>query len=140
MPRAERTRSKSVAQADDLVDRLRAAIPARGRTEKRMFGGVGFMLDGNMIAGTFRDALLVRVGKERNAEALRRPGARPMEMRGRPMDGYVMVDRTVLDDKALADWIALARAYVLSLPSKPARPKPAKPTSAKPKQRKGARA
>jgi len=124
MPKAERTRSKSVAEADDLVDRLRAAVPPRGRTEKRMFGGVGFMLDGNMIAGTFRNALLVRIGKERNAEALRRPGARPMEMRGRPLDGYVMVDRTVLDDKALAEWIALARAYVQTLPSKPAKPKP----------------
>ena len=142
MANAEQTRSKSTsaAEADDLVDRLRAAIAARGRTEKRMFGGVGFMLDGNMIAGTFRNALLVRVGKERNAEALRRPGARPMEMRGRPLDGYVMVDRAVLDDKALADWIALASAYVQTLPSKPAKPKSAKPKSAKPKQRKGARA
>ena len=131
MPKAERTRSKSVAEADDLVDRLRAAIPPRGRTEKRMFGGVGFMLDGNMIAGTFRNALLVRVGKERNAEALQQPGARPMEMRGRPLDGYVMVDRTVLNDKALAEWIALARAYVQTLPSKPAKPKPVKPKHGK---------
>ena len=135
MPKAERTRSKSAeaTEADDLVERLRGAIPARGRTEKRMFGGVGFMLDGNMIAGTFRNALLVRVGKERNAEALRKPGARPMEMRGKPLDGYVMVDRAVLDDKALAGWIALARAYVQTLPSKAAKP-------ARPKQRKGARA
>jgi TfoX/Sxy family transcriptional regulator of competence genes len=142
MPKAQRTRSKSAgaAEADDLVDRLRAAIPARGRTEKRMFGGVGFMLDGNMIAGTFRNALLVRVGKERNAEALRRPGARPMEMRGRPLDGYVMVDRTSLDDKAIAEWIVLARTYVQTLPSKPAKPKPAEPRPAKPKQRKGVRA
>jgi TfoX/Sxy family transcriptional regulator of competence genes len=135
MAKAERTRSKSVAEADDLVDRLRAAIPPRGRTEKRMFGGVGFMLDGNMIAGTFRNALLVRVGKERNAEALRRPGARPMEMRGRPLDGYVMVDRAVLNDTVLAEWIALARAHVRTLPPKPAKPKPAKP-----KQQKGVRA
>ena len=131
--KAEQTRSKSVsaAEADDLAGRLRAAIPPRGRTEKRMFGGVGFMLDGNMIAGTFRNALLVRVGKERNAEALRRPGARPMEMRGRPLDGYVMVDRTVLNNKALAEWIALARAYVQTLPSKPAKPKPVKPKQGK---------
>lgn len=137
MPKAEPTRSRGAkaAEADDLVDRLRAAIPARGRTEKRMFGGVGFMLDGNMTAGTFRNALLVRVGKERNAEALRRPGARPMEMRGRPLDGYVMVDRAALDDKALVSWIALARAYVRTLPSKPANAKPART-----KQRKGVRA
>jgi len=135
MPKARRVRPKAVAQADDLVDRLRGAIPSRGRTEQRMFGGVGFMLDGNMIAGTFRNALLVRVGKERNAEALSRPGARPMEMRGRPLEGYVMVDRTVLDGKALAEWIALAHAYVRTLPSKPAKAKPAKP-----KQKKGARA
>jgi TfoX/Sxy family transcriptional regulator of competence genes len=135
--KTERTRAKSAdaIAIDDLVARLRAAIPARGRTEKRMFGGVGFMLDGNMVAGTFRNALLVRVGKERNAEALRRPGARPMEMRGRPLDGYVMVDRSSLNGKALADWIGLARAYVQTLPAKSAKAKPAKP-----KQQKGARA
>jgi len=89
-----------------------------------MFGGVGFMLDGNMVAGTFRDALLVRVGKDRNAQALTRPGARAMEMRGRPVEGYVMVDQSSLDDAALAGWLRLALAYVRTLPPKPSKSKP----------------
>jgi TfoX/Sxy family transcriptional regulator of competence genes len=88
-----------------------------------MFGGVGFMLNGNMIAGTFRDTLLVRVGKDRDAEALKRPGARPMEMRGRPLAGYVMVDPAHLDDVALKDWIGLALSYVRTLPAKAAKSK-----------------
>ena len=89
-----------------------------------MFGGVGFMLDGNMVAGTFRDALLVRVGKDRNAQALTRPGARPMEMRGRPLAGYIMVDQSSLDDPALKEWVGLALAYVRTLPPKPSESKP----------------
>ena len=89
-----------------------------------MFGGIGFMLNGNMIAGTFRDALLVRVGKDRNAEALTRRGARAMEMRGRPVEGYVMVDQATLDDAALADWLHLALAHVCTLPPKPPKSKP----------------
>jgi len=88
-----------------------------------MFGRVGFMLNGNMVAGTFRDALLVRVGKDRNAQALTRPGARAMEMRGRAVEGYVMVDQSILDDTTLKDWIGLALAYVRTLPPKPSKSK-----------------
>jgi len=89
-----------------------------------MFGGVGFMLDGNMVAGTFRDALLVRVGKDRSAQALMRPGARPIEMRGRPLAGYIMVDQSSLDDAALKEWVGLALAHVRTLPPKPSKSKP----------------
>lgn len=88
-----------------------------------MFGGIGFMLDGHMVAGTFRNGLLVRVGKERNDEALRRPGARPMEMRARPLAGYVMVDPASLGDGALKEWIRLAMSHVRTLPPKPAKSK-----------------
>jgi TfoX N-terminal domain len=61
---------KVAGGADALVDRLRAALPAKGLSEQRMFGGTGFMLDGNMVAGTFRQGLLVRVGKDRHSGAL----------------------------------------------------------------------
>ncbi|WP_119304457.1 TfoX/Sxy family protein [Dongia deserti] len=125
MSKAGQLRSKAAETADatDLAGRIRAVIPAMGRSERRMFGGVCFMLNGNMVAGTFRDELLVRVGKERNAEALKQPGARPMEMRGRPLDGYVMVKPASLNDGALKDWIRLAMNHTSSLPakSKPAR-------------------
>jgi TfoX/Sxy family transcriptional regulator of competence genes len=88
-----------------------------------MFGGTGFMLNGNMVAGTFRDGLLVRVGKERHAEALAKPGAGPMLMRGRPIEGYVLVDGKEIGAPAVRDWVQLALAYVKTLPPKPPKPK-----------------
>ena len=109
--------------AGDLVARLRAALPEKGLSERKMFGGTGFMLNGNMVAGTFRGGLLLRVGKERHAEALAKPGAGPMLMRGRPIAGYVLVDGKGLGAAAVRDWAALALAYVRTLPPKSAKPK-----------------
>lgn len=88
-----------------------------------MFGGTGFMLDGNMVAGTFRGGLLVRVGKEHHDEALSRPGAGPMLMRGRAIAGYVLVDGQTLSGPAIRDWSQLALSHVRTLPPKPVKPK-----------------
>lgn len=96
-----------------------------------MFGGTGFMLDGNMVAGTFRGGLLVRVGKERHGDALSRPGAGPMLMRGRPIDGYVLVDGKSLGAAAVASWVQLALAFVRTLPPKSPKPKTARKKGAK---------
>lgn len=128
MAKAGRTGSRIAIDAgrsstDALADRLRAALPAERRSERRMFGGVCFMLNGNMIAGTFRKALLVRVGRDQHAQALTRPGARAMEMRGRSLAGYITVDQADLNDTALREWLRLALGYVRTLPSKPSRPK-----------------
>lgn len=87
-----------------------------------MFGGIGFILNGNMIAGASKRGLLLRVGKERYRDALARNGARPMEMRGRPVEGYVRVDARSLSDTALRDWVTLARAFVATLPPKANKP------------------
>ena len=82
---------KQAAASDpDLVSRIRAVLNGPDITEQRMFGGVCFMLNGNMVAGTLRNELLVRVGKEGNDAALARPHTHPMEM-GMPAPGYVMV-------------------------------------------------
>jgi hypothetical protein len=106
-------------QANELVGRVREALADHEDTrEVKMFGGVCFMLGGAMAAGASPRGLLVRVGKERHAEAVSRPGAQAMEMRGRPMPGYVIVDVGGLDDRSLHDWLALARAYVGTLPPK----------------------
>lgn len=128
MAKAGRTGSRIAIDAgrsstDALADRLRAALPAERRSERRMFGGVCFMLNGNMIAGTFRKALLVRVGRDQHAQALTRPGARAMEMRGRSLAGYITVDQADLNDTALREWLRLALGYVRTLPSKPSGPK-----------------
>jgi TfoX/Sxy family transcriptional regulator of competence genes len=97
-----------------------------------MFGGIGFMLNGNMIAAVSKRGLLVRVGKDRHRDALARPGARPMQMRGQTMEGYVYVDPAALKGRALQAWLELAKAFVLTLPPKPAGAKP-RQTKGKPK-------
>jgi TfoX/Sxy family transcriptional regulator of competence genes len=123
MPQSKRGPVKRAARgnagaADALAEKLRAALPAKGLTEQKMFGRIGFMLNGNMIAGASKRGLLLRVGKERYGEALTRSGARPMEMRGRPVEGYVRVDPSGLNEAALLSWLALARAYVETLAPK----------------------
>ena len=88
-----------------------------------MFGGIGFMLNGNMVAAVSKRGLLLRVGKDRQSQALARPGARPMEMQGRRMEGYVYVDPQTLDDRALKAWLGEASSYVRTLPPKTAKAK-----------------
>ena len=103
----------------ELVASVRAALSGAGTIrEVKMFGGIGFMLNGNLIAGASKRGLLLRVGKERQHEALAQPGARPMEMKGRTMEGYIYVDPPALDDRAVQACIRLALPYVLSLPPK----------------------
>jgi TfoX/Sxy family transcriptional regulator of competence genes len=102
-----------------LVEGVRAALArARNVSEVRMFGGIGFMVNGNLLVAASARGLLARVGRQREAEALSRPGARPMEMGGRRMRGYVYVDPPALDAKAIAAWVDLARAFVRTLPVK----------------------
>jgi TfoX/Sxy family transcriptional regulator of competence genes len=129
--RENRSEVKSGAKAGEadgatLADRLRAVLPAKDLSEQKMFGGVGFMLKGNMIAGASKRGLLLRVGKERYRDALARTGVRPMEMRGRPVEGYVRVDAASLSDMALRDWINLARAFVKTLPPKASKRSPSR--------------
>src|ERR1700681_2313326 len=105
---------------DDLAASVHAALAGTGAIrEVKMFGGIGFMLDGNMVAGASKRGLLLRVGKDNQREALARPGSRPMEMRGRTMEGYVYVDPPALDGRALRAWLGLALAFVRTLPPKP---------------------
>jgi TfoX/Sxy family transcriptional regulator of competence genes len=111
---------------EQLVDCLRAALPPKGVSERRMFGGTCFMLNGNMVAGTFKDGVLLRVGKERRDEAMARGGARPFEMRGRPLQGYVVVDAAGLEDGSMRDWLKLALDFVRTLPPKQASSTPTK--------------
>lgn len=109
---------------DQIVAFLRRELPQAGAIrETRMFGGTGFMLNGNMIAGTFRHGLLVRVGKNRQAEALAQPGAQMMEMRGRLMEGYVHVEAPRLTERGARELLDLALPFVLAMPAKSAEAK-----------------
>ena len=104
---------------DKLNAHVRSALAdARSVREVKMFGGIGFMLAGNMVAAASDRGLLVRVGKEAEAKALSRPGAEPMVMNGRQMAGYVRVGRSDLDARSVKSWLRLARAFVETLPPK----------------------
>jgi TfoX/Sxy family transcriptional regulator of competence genes len=85
-----------------LDERLRRLLRSHGATDKRMFGGTCFLVHGNMLIGTLKNGLFVRVGKAAHAAALRRPGARTFDMTGRPTEGFVSVDGgAVAGDAAL---------------------------------------
>jgi hypothetical protein len=114
-----------MAVDEDLGERVRVALAGTGTVrEVRMFGGLCFMLNGNMVAGTSKRGLMVRVGKDQQPSALARPGAKRMEMTGRPMEGYIFVDPPPPDDRSLQDWLALAVAFVKTLPPKLPKSKP----------------
>jgi TfoX/Sxy family transcriptional regulator of competence genes len=108
------------AASDALGARLRPLIGKKpGIVEKKMFGGIGFMLGGNMVIGTTaKGALLVRIDPTKADDALAR-GAELMHMGPRVMSGFVSVDvAKIPDDAALKDWIAYASKYVKTLPPK----------------------
>ena len=87
--------------------------------ERKMFGGLAFMMAGNMACGVMGDDLLVRVGKDAFEEALTLPFAGPMEMGDRTMGGFVVVDgEGVAEDDQLDDWVERGVAYAVSLPPK----------------------
>src|SRR5262249_4797210 len=90
----------------------------QGVTEKKMFGGLAFLTHGNMTVGVHGDDLIARIDPADMDEALAEPGARPFDMTGRPMKGWVVVDGEGLDDGTLDEWIGRARGYVATLPPK----------------------
>jgi TfoX/Sxy family transcriptional regulator of competence genes len=109
-----------MAYDKQLAERVRWVLVDDGVTEREMFGGIAFMLHGNMVCGVGGDALMVRLGPELADEALQEPHTRPMEMKGRSMRGVVLVEPPGWDsDEALAGWIERARAFVGTLPPKP---------------------
>ncbi|RST82433.1 RNA methyltransferase [Aquibium carbonis] len=119
---------------NELAERIRSILEGDPNVgEIRMFGGVCLTLNGNMLVGSMnRGDLLVRVGAEREAEALARPGASRMDFSGRRMTGFVVVaNDAVAEDHALAGWIATATAFVGPLPEKLKADKAAKPKKTK---------
>jgi hypothetical protein len=118
-----------VAKAD-LAERVRGALGALKVTEQPMFGGICFMLNGNMLVGASPRGLLVRVGKEGNDAALARPHARMMEQGGRSMAGYIIVaNEGVARDKDLKAWLDMAVDHVRTLPTKAKKAPPKKPAA-----------
>jgi hypothetical protein len=110
-----------MAYDEDLAQRLRDIVQGEpGLTEKRMFGGLAFLINGNMaVSASSRGGLLVRVDPGETASLVRGPHVRRFEMRGREMDGWLHVDvEAVVSDEALRRWASLGSGYARSLPPK----------------------
>jgi hypothetical protein len=106
---------------EELAGRIRELIAGEpALTEQKMFGGLAFLVGGNMaVAASGEGGLLVRADPERFDELVRDSGARPMEMRGRVMTGWLRVmAEDVADDAALSRWVETGRSYARSLPVK----------------------
>jgi TfoX/Sxy family transcriptional regulator of competence genes len=109
-----------MAYDHDLADRIRQILASHeGVSEKKMFGGISFMLGGNMCCGVVRNDLVVRVGPERHDEALAQPHARPMDFTGRPLRGLVYVGPGAYQaDDTLRTWVKRGVDFAESLPPK----------------------
>ena len=109
-----------MAYDENLAERIRAELgPMPGLVEKKMFGGVCVLVQGNMACGVHGDDLIVRVGPERYEETLARPDTKLFDLTGRPMSGWIMVTPAgVAGDDDLRAWVQQGVEYALSLPSK----------------------
>jgi len=103
-----------------LAERIRKQLKRKkGIEEKKMFGGLGFLLNGNMLVGVWKEALIVRLGPELGAEALLDDHVKPMDITGTPMKGWIMVEPPGFgEDEQLQDWLGRALKFVSKLPKK----------------------
>ena len=107
--------------SEELADRIRAILGHRpGVTEKKMFGGVCFLFNGNTVVGSMKDgSMLMRVGPDLHEQAKQRPGVTPMIQAGREMFGFVLgADESIENDEALNESIDYAWGFVRTMPAK----------------------
>lgn len=109
-----------MAYDEGLAQRIREVLgELPGLVEKKMFGGVGFMVGGNLACGVNKNDLIVRIGSERYEEALTQPHARVFDLTGRPMTGWVTIAPEGYEsDDALKGWVQQGIDFALSLPAK----------------------
>ncbi|HLJ97228.1 MAG TPA: TfoX/Sxy family protein [Gemmataceae bacterium] len=105
---------------ENLAERIRHALARKKNIEeKRMFGGVGFLLNGNMLVGVWKDSLVVRLGLDDGDEALLEQHVKPFDITGRAMKGWVLVEaQGVESDDLLNGWVQRAIKFVGKLPPK----------------------
>ncbi len=102
-----------------LAERIQSELKGLPFVEKKMFGGVGFLINGNMACGVNKDNVIVRVSPEKHAELLTRPHTRPFDMTGRPMKGWLIVEpEGCKTNKQLSDWVKEGVEFALTLPPK----------------------
>ena len=109
-----------MAYDEGLSQRIRELLADQpGIDEKKMFGGLAFMVNGNMSVGVTSSDLMVRVGPDNYDTALKEPHARPMDFTGKPLRGFVYVDTKGYEsDAGLAKWVNKGVDFALSLPAK----------------------
>jgi len=103
-----------------LADRIRPLLRRRkGFAEKRMFGGIGFLLDGNMCVGVWKDSLVVRFDKSEHEQALAIEHVKPFDITGKAMRGWALIEPAGLEsDDALRHWVSRSAEFAASLPAK----------------------
>jgi TfoX/Sxy family transcriptional regulator of competence genes len=103
-----------------LAARMRAILARKKDIEERkMFGGAGFLLNGNMLVGVWKDSIIVRLGRDRYDDAPVEPHVREFDITGKPMKAWIVVESVgVKDDDQLNDWIGRATTFVKTLPKK----------------------
>jgi hypothetical protein len=109
-----------MAYSQALAERVRQVLRTDRRVaEKKLFGGIGFLLGGNLLVAVWQQSLIVRLGPQQAAAALRQEYVREFDVTGRPMQGWVMVEPDGLDsDRQLSAWIERALEFVETLPAK----------------------
>ena len=109
-----------MAYSETLAERIRKRLARRRNVEeKKMFGGIGFLLKGNMCVGVWKDSLIVRVGPEQYEDALQESFVSEFDITGRAMKGCVLVaEEGIVDDDQLQNWIQCAVKFVRKLPAK----------------------
>lgn len=109
-----------MAYNEKLAERVRKVLGKEpGLTEKKMFGGLSFLINGNMAVGVEKDNLVIRVGPEKYELVLCMPHARQMDFTGKPMKGFIYVSPDgYKTDKSLSKWIQLGLDFAKSLPPK----------------------
>ena len=108
-----------MAYNQELAERIRSQLNGVPFVEKKMFGGVGFLLNCNLACGVHKEDLIVRVDPERHSALLKKPHAKPFDLTGRPMKGWLLVEADgCKTEKQLGAWVREAVAFVSTLPPK----------------------
>ena len=111
----------AMTEADErLIERIRPILKRRkGYSEKKMFGGVCFMINGNMCVGPWKGGLIVRLEKEKHEETQSEPHVRPMDITGKVMKGWALVEPAGINaDDNLKAWVRRGAKFAASLPAK----------------------
>ena len=102
-----------------LAERIRSHLEGVPFVEKKMFGGVGFLLNGNMACGVNKDNLIVRINPEKQETLLKKPHAKPFDLTGKPMKGWLIVEADGFKtDKQLRAWVKEGVKFASALPPK----------------------